>query len=78
MRWAFDDSVAMLHRIRAEFREMPGLKLTIVQASRLWHLDHRSSKEFLDALVVDGLLRRTSEGAYLVAVEPASSRLPHC
>jgi hypothetical protein len=78
MRWAFDDSVAMLHRIRAEFREMPGLKLTIAQASRLWHLDHRSSKEFLDALVVDGLLRRTSEGAYLVAVEPALSRLPHC
>jgi hypothetical protein len=46
---------------------MPGLKLTIAQAARLWHLDPASSREFLDALVVDGLLRRKADGVYLVA-----------
>jgi len=67
MRWAFDDPAAVLHRIRGEFREMPGLKLNIAQASRLWHLDPRSSKEFLDTLVVDGMLRQNDDGSYLVA-----------
>jgi hypothetical protein len=66
MRWAFDDAAAMLQRIRGEFREMPGLKLTIAQAARLWHLDPASSREFLDALVVDGILRRR-DGVYLAA-----------
>jgi hypothetical protein len=56
----------MLHRIRGEFREMPGLKLTIAQASRLWQLDPQSSQAFLDALVGDGLLRRNADGTYLV------------
>ena len=39
MRWGFEDAAATLHRIRGEFREMPGLKLTIAQAARLWQLD---------------------------------------
>jgi hypothetical protein len=56
----------MLHRIRGEFREMPGLKLTIAQAARLWHLDPATSRVFLDALVVDGVLRRKTDGVYLV------------
>ena len=67
MRWAFDDAAAMLQRIRGEFREMPGLKLTIAQAARLWHLDPATSREFLDKLVVDGMLRRKPDGVYLVA-----------
>src|SRR5437867_4466585 len=29
----------LLIRIRAEYREMPGLKLTLPQARRLWQLD---------------------------------------
>jgi len=67
MRWAFDDAAAMLQRIRGEFREMPGLRLTIAQAARLWHLDPASSRVYLDALVMDGLLRRKADGVYLVA-----------
>ena len=42
MRWGLDDVATVLQRIRAEFREMPGLKLTAAQATRLWHLDPRS------------------------------------
>lgn len=74
MRWAFDESADMLHRIRAEFREMPGLKLTIAQASRLWQLDPRSSKAFLDTLVVDGMLRRNADGTYLVTSDLSAPR----
>jgi hypothetical protein len=72
MRLRLDD--AALLRIRAEYREMPGLKLTTAQATRLWQLDPRHSEELLNALVVDGLLRRSSDGAYLVSSEPSRSR----
>jgi len=77
MKWALDDAAAMLQRIRSEFREMPGLSLTIPQASRLWHLDHRSSEQLLDALVLDGVLRRKADGAYLVASDLSSSHVRH-
>lgn len=58
--------------MRGEFREMPGLKLTIAQAARLWQLDPASSREFLDALVVDGVLKRKADGVYLVASDATS------
>lgn len=72
MRWGLDD--ALLQRMRAEFREMPGLKLTAAQATRLWHLDPLRSEELLNLLVVDGLLRRSADGAYLVSSDPIRSR----
>src|SRR4051812_41712917 len=40
-----------LRRVQGEFREMPGLRLTPAQASRLWGLDAVSSQALLDALV---------------------------
>jgi DNA-binding IclR family transcriptional regulator len=43
-------------RIHAEYREMPGLKLTLAQASRLFNLDRTRCAEALDALVDRGLL----------------------
>ena len=50
-----DDHV--LHvRVRAEFMEMPGLKLTIPQAARLFALDARRCEQVLDRLVVHGVL----------------------
>lgn len=76
MRWGLDDAATVLNRIRSEFREMPGLRVTLAQAARLWHLDLRTSESFLEALVVDGLLRRNPDGAYLMATEPARARLP--
>jgi hypothetical protein len=65
MERSFDDVKATLWRIRGEYREMPGLKLTVPQAARLWHLDQPSIERLLDGLVADGLLRRTAAGAYL-------------
>jgi hypothetical protein len=76
MQWALDDASAVLLRIRSEFREMPGLSVTPAQAARLWHLDHRTSESFLNALVVDGLLRRNPDGAYVAPTEPTRARLP--
>ena len=76
MRWALDDATTVLNRIRSEFREMPGLRVTLQQAARLWHLDLRSIESFLNALVVDGLLRRHANGAYVAATEPVCARFP--
>ena len=76
MHRSLDETTTVLNRIRSEFREMPGLRVTLGQAARLWHLDPRTSESFLNALVVDGLLRRNADGAYVVASEPARARYP--
>jgi hypothetical protein len=44
-------------RIHAEYEEMPGLKLTLAQASRLFNLEPARCAEALGALVGDGRLR---------------------
>jgi hypothetical protein len=66
MERSFDDANATLWRIRGEYKEMPGLKLTVPQAARLWHLDQPSIEQLLNLLVTHGVLRRTAAGAYLV------------
>ena len=55
----------LLVRVQSEYREMPGLTLTEVQAQRLWGLDHRTCALVLTALVERQFLRRTPAGAYL-------------
>jgi hypothetical protein len=54
-----------LVRIRAEYWEMPGLKLTPAQAQRLWGLDRESCNALLDELLISGFLARTSDGAFV-------------
>jgi hypothetical protein len=63
---ALEDTTTTLIRIRGEYREMPGLKLTVAQAARLWHLDQADIEKMLNLLVADGLLHRTHAGAYLI------------
>jgi hypothetical protein len=46
----------LLFRIRAEFAEMPGLKLTLPQASRLFHLEPARCERVLASLVGTGQL----------------------
>lgn len=53
-------------RARAEYREMPGLRLTTRQASRLWGIDIGVSERLLMNLVRSGFLSRNREGAYLL------------
>jgi hypothetical protein len=54
-----------LQRIEAEYREMPGLKLTAAQASRFWQLGLEDSTTLLETLVARSLLRRTRDGHYV-------------
>ena len=55
----------LIVRVQGEYREMPGLKLTEVQAQRLWGLDDRTCALVLTALVEQQFLRRTPAGTYL-------------
>jgi hypothetical protein len=43
-------------RVRAEFTDLPGLELTLPQASRLWSLGVDDCRSVLDALVDAGFL----------------------
>jgi hypothetical protein len=43
---------------------MPGLRLTLRQAARLWALDAVHCRAILDALVAEGSLRRSPKGEY--------------
>jgi len=57
-------STPMLNRVRSEFLEMPGLRLRVEQAQRLWNLDRRSCELLLSSLVESKFLRRFSDEAY--------------
>lgn len=61
------EMVGWLARIRAEFREMPGLRLTERQVRRLWSLDAATSAGVLRTLVGEHFLARTAEGNYVRA-----------
>ena len=51
-------------RIRAEFLEMPGLRLTVVQVQRLCGVDAALCQSVLDALVEMRFLRANADGTY--------------
>jgi hypothetical protein len=53
----------LVERVRGEFLEMPGLRLTMPQAARLWGLDPPSCEAVVDALVRCAFLQRTASGA---------------
>jgi hypothetical protein len=61
------DFNAMLSRIRAEFFEMPGLRLTEAQARRLWSLDRRTCEVLLAVLVDAKLLAWQPDGRVMKA-----------
>jgi hypothetical protein len=52
-------------RIQAEFEEMPGLTLTLRQASRLFSIDAARCERLLAQLVVSGALR-LEEGSFVL------------
>lgn len=55
---------ALEQRIRGEFREMPGMRLKLEQAMRLWALDRSTCQQALDDLVREGFLQRDDTGRY--------------
>jgi hypothetical protein len=57
----------VFERIAAEYREMPGLSLTVAQAGRFFGLASDECVTVLQALVVAGRLRRREDGRYCAA-----------
>ena len=55
---------SITERVRGEFREMPGLTLTVAQAGRLWSLDAPTCSEVLSELVDSGFLCRKADGTF--------------
>ncbi len=53
----------IVRRVREEFREMPGLRLTPAQATRLWGIEQDVCRAVIDALVLAAFLRWTPTGA---------------
>jgi hypothetical protein len=49
-------------RVLAEFEEMPGLRLTVRQASRLFGIEEQRCRVLIDALVDSAYLRETRGG----------------
>ena len=66
----------ILERLRAEYLEMPGMKLTIEQIQRLCGIEPRMCKPVLDALVKVSFLRLNSDGTYVRLTEGSASLPP--
>ena len=54
-----------LNRIRAEYREMPGLSLTQAQMQRLWGVEAHTCETIIDSLLAARVLRRTANGQFI-------------
>lgn len=65
-------NVALLERLRAEFLEMPGLRLTPAQVQRLCGIDPGMCQSLLDALVAATFLCTTSDGHYMRMADGAT------
>ena len=73
----------LLKRIRAEYLEMPGLRLKVEQAQRLCGVERAACKRVLDMLVEmkflcvkpDGGYARLTDGADLPRAQPAKADL---
>ena len=53
---------ALIDRVRGEFNEMPGLRLTIPQAARLLGIEPEACRRVIDQLVDSKFLRKTPAG----------------
>ena len=58
---------SLLARVRGEYFEMPGLRVTFAQACRLWQLDVSTCEMLLDQLIREGFLWKTNNGFYIAA-----------
>ena len=55
----------LTRRVRAEYADMPGLSITLVQAQRLLAADEPACAEVFQTLIKRGVLRRTAHGRYV-------------
>ena len=57
-------TIPLMNRVRSEFLEMPGLRLRLDQAQRLWNMDRASCEALLSSLVEAKFLSRYSDEKY--------------
>ncbi|OLC41565.1 MAG: hypothetical protein AUH43_24375 [Acidobacteria bacterium 13_1_40CM_65_14] len=57
------DLEPIVRRVKEEFHEMPGLRLTPAQATRLWGLEQETCRAVIESLVAAAFLRWTPTGA---------------
>ena len=55
----------LVRRVRGEFLEMPGLRLTTAQACRLWGMEPTVCTSLLHGLVDEQFLFQTRDGAFI-------------
>jgi hypothetical protein len=81
------DISRLAQRIRDEYHAVPGLKITPVQAARLWSAPAEACNAAFDALVAEGLLWLAPSGRYVALPGPDGAalksdvtvaRCPHC
>ena len=66
---------ALLRRVRGEYREMPGMRLTFEQAMRLWNIDRQACATVLDSLVASRFLEIDRFGRYQKALPRGGAAL---
>jgi hypothetical protein len=54
----------LAQRIREEFEEAPGLRITVPEGSRFWGLEEKTCGEVLARLVAAGFLARSADDRY--------------
>lgn len=59
-----DDLTRFVERIRGEFAEDPGLRMTLRQAARFWTIEETVCARVLDGLVTTGYLTRDARQRY--------------
>jgi hypothetical protein len=69
----------LIDRVLAEYRQWPGLRLTLPQATRLWAAAPDECRSALDGLVANGELYRDERGQYARRARTVHHRLtePH-
>jgi hypothetical protein len=60
---------ALVRRIHSEFEEMPGLSLTLIQASKLFGVSLDAGSRILLRLTEEQRLRLRSDGRYMLVTE---------
>lgn len=66
----------LLCRIRSEYLEMPGLRLSREQAQRLWALDGSTCAYLLERLVATGFLHYAADGRFVRSGDDCIHRQP--
>jgi hypothetical protein len=59
---------ALLQRVREQYRDMPGLKLTTPQATRLFGVAPSVCATMLGTLVMEDFLSRTADGVFVRSI----------